>query len=137
MKFEEIWPRGFRREVVQRCKLMDGRRRTRSDHNSSSLAFGSGELKRESPDVFWVFFFSVDSFSDAFGSNKVHGLYIPLKMTRYRIIHKNYFFFVYSKIYILFDNPVILTYACVFWNLKNKNSIGTSSCDRYLTDMLT
>ena len=25
VKFEEIWPRGFRGEVVQRCKRMDGR----------------------------------------------------------------------------------------------------------------
>ena len=25
MKFEEIWPRGFRGEVVQRCEWIDGR----------------------------------------------------------------------------------------------------------------
>ena len=34
MKFEEIWLRGFRGEVIQRCKYMD--RQTESDHNSSS-----------------------------------------------------------------------------------------------------
>ena len=44
IKFEEIWPRGFRGEVVQRGERTDGRR-TESDHNSSSWAFGSGELK--------------------------------------------------------------------------------------------
>ena len=48
MKFEEIWPRGFR-EVVQRCErqtdgwMMDARRRTGSDQNHSSWALGSGE----------------------------------------------------------------------------------------------
>ena len=49
IKFEEIWPRGFRAEVVQRCEWTDGRtvgRWTESDHNSSSRAFGSGELKK-------------------------------------------------------------------------------------------
>ena len=45
MRFEENWPRGFRGEVVQTCGRTDGRR-TASDHNSSSWAFGSGELKR-------------------------------------------------------------------------------------------
>ena len=46
MKFEENWPRGFRGEVVQRCvrRTGDEGRRTASDHNSSSWAFGSGEL---------------------------------------------------------------------------------------------
>ena len=53
MKFEEISPRGFRGEVVQRCEQTDWRmdwqtdgQRMESDHNSSSWAFGSGELKR-------------------------------------------------------------------------------------------
>ena len=35
MKFEEIWPRGFR-EGVQMCKRTDGGRQTGNDHNSSS-----------------------------------------------------------------------------------------------------
>ena len=44
MKFEEIWPRVFRGEVVQRCERTDGLR-TGSDYNSS--AFGSGELNTQ------------------------------------------------------------------------------------------
>ena len=35
IKFEEIWPRGFR-EVVQRCEWTEGQKRTEIDHNSSS-----------------------------------------------------------------------------------------------------
>ena len=54
MKFEEIWPRDFRGEVVQWCERTKGRtdrrkedgRRTGSEHKSSSWAFGSGQLKR-------------------------------------------------------------------------------------------
>ena len=43
IKFEEIWPRGVRGEVAQRCGQTDGW--TESAHNGSSCAFGSGELK--------------------------------------------------------------------------------------------
>ena len=32
MKFEEIWPRGFRREVVRKCERMDGRTFLREVH---------------------------------------------------------------------------------------------------------
>ena len=36
IKLEEIWPRGFRGEVVQMCEWTDNGRRTENDHNSSS-----------------------------------------------------------------------------------------------------
>ena len=36
IKFEGIWPRGFRGEVVQRVNGRTDGRRTESDHNSSS-----------------------------------------------------------------------------------------------------
>ena len=35
MKFEEIWPRGFSGELVQRCHGWTDKRWTGSDHNSS------------------------------------------------------------------------------------------------------
>ena len=44
MKFEDIWPRGFR-EVIQRCEWMDRLTTDGVYHNSSSSAKGSGELK--------------------------------------------------------------------------------------------
>ena len=45
MKLEKIRTRGFRKDV-QRCEQMDGQRMG-SDHNSSSWAFGSVELKKQ------------------------------------------------------------------------------------------
>ena len=43
MKFEEIWPRGFRGKVVQRCERADGRTDGRTDDGREVITIAHPE----------------------------------------------------------------------------------------------
>ena len=47
MKFEEIWPRVFREEVVQRCEWADGQ----TDDGWGMITIGMQVLKPDGPDI--------------------------------------------------------------------------------------
>ena len=43
MKFEEIWPRGFRGEVVQMCERTDGQRDRQTDDGRGMITIAQPE----------------------------------------------------------------------------------------------